>query len=70
MSPSSSPIGSSLPANAAIPGLVSKSGDWWTVDLAWIVNKNFTVSGGYGYFGNVLNHNANGVWGITLKYEF
>ncbi len=54
----------------AIPGLVSKSGDWWTVDLAWVVSKNFTIAGGYGYFGNVLNHNANGVWGFTLKYEF
>lgn len=53
-----------------IPGLIGKSGDWWTVDLAWVVNKHFTVAGGYGYFGTVANNVANGVWGFTLKYEF
>jgi hypothetical protein len=25
---------------------------------------------GYGHFGNVLNDEANGVWGITTKWEF
>lgn len=53
-----------------IPGLINKSGDWWTVDLAYVVSKHLTVAAGYGHFGGVLNHNANGVWGITTKYEF
>ncbi|MEI6034585.1 MAG: DUF3034 family protein [Verrucomicrobiae bacterium] len=53
-----------------IPGVLNKSGDWWTVDLAWIVNKNLTIAGGYGHFGNVANEKANGVWGLTAKYEF
>jgi len=53
-----------------IPGVVNKSGDWWTVDLAWIVNKHLTIAGGYGYFGEVGNQNAPGVWGLTAKYEF
>jgi len=50
--------------------LVGESGDWWTLDAAYVVNKHFTVAAGYGHFGGVLNHQANGVWGITTKYEF
>ncbi len=53
-----------------IPGVVNKSGDWVTIDLAWIVNKHLTIAGGYGYFGNVGDKIANGVWGFTAKYEF
>lgn len=54
----------------AIPGLIGTANDWWTVDLAYIVNSHFTVAAGYGNFGTVLNNDANGVWGITTKYEF
>jgi len=53
-----------------IPGVINKSGDWWTVDLAWVVNKHLTIAGGYGHFGQVGNQLANGVWGFTAKYEF
>jgi len=53
----------------AIP-LIRKSGDWWTLDAAYVVSKHFTVAAGYGHFGGVLNHEANGVWGITTKFEF
>ena len=34
------------------------------------INAHFTVAAGYGHFGTVLNHSANGVWGITTKFEF
>ena len=54
----------------AIGSLVRKEGDWWTIDAAYVVNKNLTLAVGYGHFGNVLNHTANGVWGITTKWEF
>jgi hypothetical protein len=50
--------------------LVGKSSDWWTLDAAYIINKHWTVALGYGHFGQVLNHQANGTWGITTKYEF
>ena len=53
-----------------IPGVLNTSGDWVTVDLAWIVNKHLTIAGGYGYFGNVGDRLAPGVWGFTAKYEF
>ncbi|MGA3163169.1 MAG: DUF3034 family protein [Verrucomicrobiota bacterium] len=53
-----------------IGSLVRKEGDWWTLDAAYVVNKHLTLAAGYGHFGNVLNHEANGVWGITTKWEF
>jgi hypothetical protein len=53
-----------------IPGLIKPEDDWWTVDLAYVVNNNFTVALGYGHFGGVLNHDANAAIGITLKNEF
>ncbi|MGD0017601.1 MAG: DUF3034 family protein, partial [Verrucomicrobiia bacterium] len=54
----------------AIGNLVRKEGDWWTIDAAYVVNKHLTLAAGYGHFGNVLNEEANGVWGITTKWEF
>jgi hypothetical protein len=54
----------------AIPGLIKPEDDWWTIDAAYIVNKHLTLAAGYGHFGGVLNHDANGVWGITTKWEF
>jgi hypothetical protein len=54
----------------AIGSLVRKAGDWWTIDAAYVVNKHLTLAVGYGHFGNVLNNEANGVWGITTKWEF
>jgi hypothetical protein len=50
--------------------LVKQEGDWATLDAAYVVNKNLTLAVGYGHFGNVLNHQANGVWGLTTKWEF
>lgn len=50
--------------------LLRSEADWWTLDAAYVVNSHFTVAAGYGHFGDVLNHAANGVWGITNKFEF
>jgi hypothetical protein len=54
----------------AIGNLVKVEGDWATLDAAYVVNKHLTLAAGYGLFGNVLNHEANGVWGLTTKWEF
>jgi hypothetical protein len=54
----------------AIGNLVKRESDWATLDVAYVVNKHLTLAAGYGRFGNVLNHEANGVWGITTKWEF
>lgn len=53
-----------------IPGLVAGEDDWWTICTGWIVNDRMTLSGGYAHFGDMLNHRANGAWGVALKYEF
>ena len=53
-----------------IGNLVKAEGDWWTLDAAYVMNNRLTVAVGYGHFGNLLNHEANGVWGITTKWEF
>jgi hypothetical protein len=55
---------------AAIGSLVQKESDWWTLEAGYVVNNHFTIAAGYGSFGRVLNHEANGVWGITTKWEF
>jgi hypothetical protein len=54
----------------AIGSLIRSESDWWTLDVAYVVNSHLTFAVGYGHFGNVLNHEANGVWGITTKWEF
>ena len=54
----------------AIGNLVKVEGDWATIDAAYVVNNHLTLAVGYGLFGNVLNHQANGVWGLTTKWEF
>jgi len=53
-----------------IGGLVQKADDWWTLDIVYIVNKHMTLAAGYAHFGKMLNHEDNGVWGITTKWEF
>ena len=50
--------------------LIKSPSDWWTIDAAYVVNNHLTLAAGYGHFGNVLNHEANGVWGVTTKWEF
>jgi hypothetical protein len=54
----------------AAPSLIGKASDWWTIDVAYVVNKHLTLAVGYGHFGTVLNNDANGVWGVTTKWEF
>ena len=53
-----------------IGSLVQKADDWWTLDAVYIVNKHMTIAAGWAHFGKMLNHEDNGVWGITTKWEF
>jgi len=50
--------------------LVQKADDWLTLDAVYIVNKHMTIAAGWAHFGKMLNHEDNGVWGITTKWEF
>jgi hypothetical protein len=53
-----------------IGSLVQKADDWLTLDAVYIVNKHMTIAAGWAHFGKMLNHEDNGVWGITTKWEF
>jgi len=50
--------------------VIEEEDDWWTVCTAYVVNEHMTISGGYGHFGHVLNHEANGSWGFKIKWEY
>ena len=50
--------------------LVRQENDWWDILLAYVVNDNFTVAGGYVNYGNVLDDQADTGWALQLKYEF
>ena len=50
--------------------LVGSEDDWYDFCLAYLVNDNMTISGGYANFGQVLEAKANNVWAIQVKYEF
>ncbi|MFB0554291.1 MAG: DUF3034 family protein [Phycisphaerae bacterium] len=50
--------------------LIKGENDWWDICLAYVINDNLTIAGGYANFGNVLNHREDNVWAIQLKYEF
>lgn len=50
--------------------LVNAEDDWYDFCLAYIVNDNMTVSGGYANFGSVLEAQASNVWALQMKYEF
>jgi len=53
-----------------LPGLIEEEDDWWTIDVAYVFNEHLTMTGGYAHMGDVLNHRANGAWGLRVKYEF
>ena len=58
------------PAGFTATPLIGKPDDWWTIDAGYVINRHMTVAVGYGHFGTVANHEANGVWGVTAKWEF
>ena len=50
--------------------LVRKENDWWSVALAYVVNNNMSITGGYTNLGNLLNHREDNAWLFQFKYEF
>lgn len=53
-----------------IPGLVGREDNWNAIDVSWIINKNATLTAGWGALGNMVNGNENGAWWLQLKIEF
>lgn len=54
----------------ALPGLVEEEDDWWDGYITYITSDNLTMSIAFASFGDVFNHEADGVWGIKFKWEF
>ena len=52
-----------------VPGLIESEDDWWTLCGCYLINDHATIAIGYANFGEVLNHKANGAWGVAFKYE-
>ncbi len=52
------------------PGLFKGEDDWWALSVGYIINNNMTIGGGWGHFGDLLNHKANSSWGVAVKWEF
>lgn len=50
--------------------LLKSESDWWDLLLAYVVNDNLTIAGGYVNWGNILNHGESDGWALQLKYEF
>ena len=50
--------------------LIKAENDWWSLCLAYVLNDNMTISGGYANLGNLANHREDNCWGIQMKYEF
>lgn len=50
--------------------LVGEEDNWHTILVAFILNPRLVVACGWGHFGNMVNHNEPGVWGLHVKYEF
>ena len=53
-----------------VGALVGHEHDWFTVDVAYLINTRGVFTVGYGYFGQVLDTNAKAVWGAKFKWEF
>ncbi len=49
--------------------LIKAENDWWSLCLAYVVNDNMTISGGYIDLGNLANHREDAL-AIQMKYEF
>lgn len=49
--------------------LIKAENDWMSLYLAYVINDNMTISGGYASLGNLANHRED-AFGIQLKYEF
>jgi len=50
--------------------LIKAENDWMSLYLAYVINDNLTISGGYANLGNVADSRENNAFGIQLKYEF
>lgn len=53
-----------------IHGLIGDEDNWHAICASWLINKNMTLVGGWGIFGNLANSREDGAWFLQLKVEF
>jgi len=53
-----------------IPGLMGKESNWHAILVGIILSDRLTLAGGWARMGELANADADGVWGIQIKYEF
>ena len=57
-------------SSPARSGLLGDEDNWHGVGLAILISDSLTISGGVGWLGNVGNTDADGAWGLQVKYDF
>lgn len=53
-----------------MPGLIGKEGNWHNILVGIILTDRLTLAGGWACLGELANSDADGAWGVQLKYEF
>ncbi len=62
--------GKENPYTMALAPLIGDEDNWQTFDVAYVLNKQTTLCGGYAMLGTLANSEANNGWFVQLKYEF
>ena len=50
-------------------GLVKREENWHGLGFAFILSENLTINANVAWLGNVANTEADGAWGIQVKWE-
>jgi hypothetical protein len=53
-----------------IDKIVGDENNWHALNVTYVFNEHFTVSGGWIYGGNIANSHADGGWCVQAKWEF
>lgn len=53
-----------------LPPLIGKEGNWHAILVGIILSDRLTLAGGWARLGELANTDADGAWGVQIKYEF
>ena len=53
-----------------VPGLLGDEGNWHAILLGFAITDRLTVAAAWARLGEVGNTDADGAWGVQVKYEF
>jgi len=63
-------LSDSAPGAIPPPGLLRGEENWNGIGVALILSENLTIEGGFAWLGNIANTEADGAWGVGVKWEF